>query len=68
VSHSTANDVRQLEALIDKHGLETVLEFLRDICCDKAEHVATEWQDASLAKIWVQAAVDVHALGRRCGL
>ncbi len=42
----------ELEALVDRHGLSAVLNELANICAAKAEHIATNWQDASLAKAW----------------
>ena len=32
-----------LEALVDKHGLQTVLEHLSPICRAKADHIRTHW-------------------------
>jgi hypothetical protein len=45
-----------LEQLIDRNGLDAVLDALRDICAEKAEHVLTNWQDKQAAKDWDQAA------------
>ena len=42
----------ELELLVDKNGLSKVLFALSEICHRKAEHIATHWQDASLAKEW----------------
>jgi hypothetical protein len=41
-----------LEMLIDKVGIESVLMALSEICGEKADHIATTWQDATLAKRW----------------
>ena len=41
-----------LESMIDKHGIEQVLNSIGEICGHKAEHVAVNWQDANLAKSW----------------
>ena len=41
-----------LEMLVDRCGLSSVLMALSEICGSKAEHIATNWQDASLAKDW----------------
>ncbi len=46
------NEKKELESLIDKHGIESVLMALSDICGQKSEHIAEYWQDASLAKRW----------------
>lgn len=55
-----AEDGTALEALVDKYSIETVIEALSQICSAKAEHIATNWQDAHLAKRWmvVSATVD----------
>jgi hypothetical protein len=45
----------QIEALIDSCGLSSVLMALSEICGEKAEHIATNWQDAALAKCWAAA-------------
>jgi hypothetical protein len=44
-----------LEALIDSCGLSPVLMALSEICGEKAEHVAVNWQDTALAKDWATA-------------
>lgn len=46
----------QLEAMIDRVGIANVLYALEHICDAKAEHLATNWQDASSAKVWAQRA------------
>jgi hypothetical protein len=46
----------QLEELIDRYGIADVLHCLMRICDAKAEHVASNWQDASLAKRWAKLA------------
>jgi len=53
LDQSTKDD---LEQLIDRNGLDAVLDALRDICAEKAEHVLTNWQDKQAAKDWDQAA------------
>ncbi len=44
----------QLESLIDQHGLPQVLEAMAQVCYEKAEHIAVNGQDVSLAKSWMQ--------------
>ena len=44
--------VDKLEALVDAHGMKTVLLQLEDICALKAEYVSANWQDEKLARIW----------------
>ena len=57
------NDV--LEALIDRHGLPAVLNAIAQICSDKAEHIAVNWQDATTAKVWVNHMMCVDNLARK---
>ena len=45
-------ELEQLEALIDAVGIESVLMGVSEICGEKAEHIATNWQDTLLAKRW----------------
>jgi hypothetical protein len=46
---------RDLEKMIDKHGLEYVLQQLACICIAKAEHIETNWQDHLTAAVWGRA-------------
>lgn len=41
-----------LEAMIDKIGLNAVVETLAEVCSAKADHIRTNWQDEPLAKGW----------------
>jgi hypothetical protein len=41
-----------LEKLVDAHGLHGVLEALREVCYNKANHIASNWQDTALANVW----------------
>lgn len=61
MTDSTDFPFDELEALIDKHGLVAVLRSIEAICFEKAEHVAVDWQNASLAKRWCAIA---EATGR----
>lgn len=45
----------ELEALIDLLGLESVLSSIASICLEKADHIESNWQDASLSKCWETA-------------
>lgn len=49
----------QLEALLDRSDPYSVLLALSEICQEKAEHIAENWQDASLARTWRQASIAV---------
>ena len=46
-----------IEGYIDRFGLTTVLEHIEGICHEKAEHIATNYQDASGAKVWAKHAM-----------
>ena len=46
---------RTLEELIDEESLRNVLDGLEAICHGKAEHLASNWQDANTAKLWEKA-------------
>jgi hypothetical protein len=51
-----------LEMLVDKYGLNVVLEMLADVLGEKAEHVAVNWQDTVTAKLWDRTARQVQRL------
>lgn len=55
---------RQIEDAIDGYSLEYVLVIVEEIANEKAEHLASNWQDDHSAKVWSKAAniVDVAAL------
>ena len=42
----------ELEALVDRVGLRRTVEMLAEICRDKSEHIAVNWQDKRLADRW----------------
>ena len=48
----TEVEIDALEAMIDQHGLDTVVLALSHICDEKAEHIRTNWQDENLADKW----------------
>jgi hypothetical protein len=50
---------KELEALIDKHGLRLVAESVVEVCWAKAEHLAVNWQDTASAKIWQRIAMKI---------
>jgi len=54
----------ELEAMVDKVGLANVLWALSSICAAKAEHVAHDWQDTKLGKIWESDARKVARAAR----
>lgn len=54
--------VLQLEAMIDKYDLRSVLVAIGQICNEKSVHVAETWQDNNLARKWHKAGARVDAL------
>ncbi len=42
----------EMEALLDRYGMGNVLGALATVASGKAEHIASAWQDAKLAKRW----------------
>ena len=52
----TAAEKLTLESLVDAASLQGVLVALAEIAGEKAEHIATNWQDTRLAKDWANAA------------
>ncbi len=44
-----------LEDMVDSSNLFAVLSALSIICDEKAEHIETNWQDQSLARLWQEA-------------
>ena len=51
----TSEEKVSLEKLVDHTSLGAILEALSEICYLKAEHVRTNWEDDSLAKLWERA-------------
>lgn len=49
----------ELERLIDRHGINTILEILSIICFGKAEHILVNWQDKRLAKQWERVGIAI---------
>lgn len=56
-----------LETLVDRAGLQTVLQTLASVCFDKSIHIEHSWQDANTAKAWelVGQAIDAFAEQKR---
>ena len=58
----TKLEIEELERLIDGKNIKNVLTAVSEICGDKAEHIAVNWQDAHLAKRWAKMAIFVGLL------
>ena len=50
-----------LESLVDRRGIDSVLMALSEICGGKSEHVLSNWQDKALACRWatIEGAIGV---------
>jgi hypothetical protein len=55
----------ELEKFVDKYGLKMVVDMLSEVAHDKAVHIAENWQDVALAKVWTKRG---NALNRVAGL
>jgi hypothetical protein len=53
-------DEEMIERLIDKVGICIFLQTIAYICDQKSEHIAVNWQDASLAKRWDKVADKIN--------
>lgn len=49
-----------LEALIDVHGLARIVEIVADVCDEKSNHLAENWQDYSAASSWAKIGQKLH--------
>jgi hypothetical protein len=53
------NERNELEAIIDRRGLSSVLMALSEICGEKSERILSNWQDnwqdEDLARDWATA-------------
>jgi hypothetical protein len=45
-------EAEALERMIDASSVEHVLSLLSIICLEKADHIRSNWQDPSLARVW----------------
>jgi hypothetical protein len=52
----------QLEPIIDRYGLDNVLDMIGLICGQKAKHIAENWQNTALAKRWAGLEVVIGAI------
>jgi hypothetical protein len=48
----TEQEAYDLEGLIDRRGIQMVLQQIGEICGAKSDHIAHNWQDTILAKRW----------------
>lgn len=50
------NERDQIESIIDATSVKALLEAISDICGEKSEHVASNWQDGTTSRVWAYAA------------
>ena len=55
-NHLDETEICALENLIDRRGIQLVLEEISDICGLKAGHIAEFWQDTATAHQWAMTA------------
>lgn len=53
----TEKECAELEQLVDRRGIASVLFELAAIASLKASHVSESWQDEPLAKRWMRVAM-----------
>jgi hypothetical protein len=51
-----------VEPVIDRLGLNDTIQGIAEICRGKAEHLRTNWQDATSARLWDRAASRLEKL------
>jgi hypothetical protein len=56
--------VTQLELLVDKFDLESVISALSYICSEKSVHISENWQDVKLAKQWMRRSIVIDSITR----
>jgi hypothetical protein len=47
---------------VDAIGLPQVLDCLRQIAIEKAEHIDANWQDKALAQVWSRASIKLDVV------
>ncbi len=55
----------QLERMVDKHAIEEVITALADVCAEKADHIAVNWQDHTLAATWSATSKELAAIASK---
>lgn len=56
---------QNMEEIVDIHGIDEALRILAQVCSDKAEHLATNWQSPNEAKKWEKRMMQIDLLANR---
>jgi len=51
-----------IEKMIDTHSMRNFMGAIAGICYEKADHVAMNWQDEKLAKVWERIASAIERI------
>ena len=54
-----------LEHMIDQTSVQDVLNYMADICHEKADHLRNNWQDPATAKVWSRAGRMLYSLAAK---
>ena len=55
-------DVQELEAFVDRVGMNRTLEVLAILCNEKSIQLGTNWQDKDSAKFWSKVGMKLDQL------
>lgn len=66
--HSIEQNKQTLESMLDSIGPIGVQSLLAQICYEKADHIESNWQDKTLAKVWQRIAKAVSPDDRLASL
>lgn len=58
-------DQYELEAMIDKYSLQSVLYALQRVALDKADHILESYNDKALYKAWLKSAGQVATVAAK---
>lgn len=59
------NDRLELERMLDSVGPARLIDAIAEICHEKSDHVASNWQDMNLAKAWRRDGVKLDKLSAK---
>jgi len=59
------SELAKVEDLIDRHGVDGLIDAIIDICYEKEMHVRENWQDHRLANSWQKVASILEKVNER---